>query len=144
MIIKTSSDLNSKLYQDCLNLRKEVFINEQGVPVELEVESQADEQALYFGGYFKNQLVCCARVKLEGKKTWHIQRVATKKSFRGRGLAKELFNEIEAEAKKHGITTLTLGAQDQAQGFYLKLGYQVAGEGFMDAGIPHHKMNKKV
>ncbi|KRL63586.1 GNAT family N-acetyltransferase [Lactobacillus psittaci] len=144
MFIKISKDLNSKLYQDCLNLRKEVFIKEQGVPPELEVESQTDEQALYFGGYLDNQLVSCARVKLEDDKTWHIQRVATKKNFRGRGLAKELFNKIDAEAKKRCITTLTLDAQDQAQGFYLKLGYKVVGQGFMDAGIPHHRMYKEI
>ena len=39
---------------------------------------------------------------------------------------------------------LTLGAQDTAQDFYKKLGYEVVGEGFLDAEMPHHRMDKKL
>lgn len=67
-----------------------------------------------------------------------------KKEHRGQGLASELLNGIEVSTRDHKINTLTLGAQDQAQAFYKKLGYQVVGEGFMEAGIAHHRMDKSL
>ncbi|MGU9560614.1 GNAT family N-acetyltransferase, partial [Lactiplantibacillus pentosus] len=66
---------------------------------------------------------------------WHIQRVAVKSEFRKRSLGTEVLREIENVAYSKHIQLLTLGAQDKAQNFYLKLGYQVKGAGFLDAGI---------
>ena len=57
---------------------------------------------------------------------------------------KKLLQYIEHKAKENKLAYLTLGAQDQAQGFYLSLGYHVVGAGFLDAGINHHRMDKKI
>ncbi|EEU21384.1 GNAT family N-acetyltransferase [Lactobacillus mulieris] len=142
MKIQTTKDIRSTLYQQILDLRKEVFIKEQHVPANLELK---DEQGpIYYGGLINNNLVCCARVKEEHDKTWHIQRVATKATFRGQGLNSQLIKRIENDAQAKGISTLILGAQDQAQGFYLKLGFKVVGDAFIDAGISHHMMQKKI
>ena len=84
------------------------------------------------------------RALLENENTWHIQRVACLKEFRRQGLAKKLLQYIEHKAKENKLAYLTLGAQDQAQGFYLSLGYHVVGAGFLDAGINHHRMDKKI
>ena len=64
--------------------------------------------------------------------------------FRKKNLGHELMIEIERFAKTKEFNTLMLDAQDHALTFYEKLGYQVEGEGFMDAGIPHHLMIKKL
>lgn len=142
MKIQTTKDIRSTLYQQILDLRKEVFIKEQHVPANLELK---DEQGpIYYGGLINNNLVCCARVKEEHDKTWHIQRAATKATFRGQGLNSQLIKRIENDAQAKGISTLILGAQDQAQGFYLKLGFKVVGDAFIDAGISHHMMQKKI
>ncbi|WP_267462133.1 GNAT family N-acetyltransferase [Carnobacterium viridans] len=64
--------------------------------------------------------------------------------FRKMNLGHELMLEIERFARTKKFNTLMLDAQDHALTFYEKLGYQVEGEGFMDAGIPHHLMSKKL
>ncbi len=133
MEIKSSNSLESSVYKDALALRKEVFIMEQGVSLELEVVGE--KGPLYFTGYLAEIPVATARVFEEAPGIWHIQRVAVKKAHRGQGLARELLTSIEASAREH---------EDQAQTFYKKLGYQVVGEGFMDAGIAHHRMDKEL
>lgn len=140
MEIKSSNSLESSVYKDALLLRKEVFVEEQGVSLELEIAGE--KGPLYFTGYLDEIPVATARAFEEEQGVWHIQRVAVKKEYRGQGLASELLNTIEASAQKAEINTLTLGAQDQAQDFYKKLGYHVVGDGFMDAGIAHHRMDK--
>ena len=142
MEIKSSNSLESSVYKDALALRKEVFIMEQGVSLELEVAGE--KGPLYFTGYLDELPVATARAFEEEPGVSHIHRVAVKKEHRGQGLASELLNGIEVSARDHKINTLTLGAQDQAQAFYKKLGYQVVGEGFMEAGIAHHRMDKSL
>ena len=51
-------------------------------------------------------------------------------------------NAIEDYAKKQDLSKLKLDAQTQAIPFYERLGYRVASEEFMDAGIPHRTMIK--
>ncbi|MDV7758642.1 GNAT family N-acetyltransferase [Liquorilactobacillus mali] len=137
-----TTDVTSKVYQDALSIRKEVFVSEQGVPEKLEID--AEELATHYVGYVENQAVVTARTIEEDDGAWHIQRVAALNSQRHKGYAKELMKCIEEMAVEEKIPYLTLGAQDQAQNFYSKLGFKVVGEGFLDAGIPHHKMNKKL
>lgn len=140
MEIKSTLELTDPIYQDAVTIRKKVFIEEQDVTPELELENEAGPR--YFVGYLAKSPVVTARVFEEKPGVWHIQRVATVKEARGQGLAKELLLALEVEARKQGIKKLTLGAQDQAQGFYEKLGYHVKGAGFLDAGIAHHRMDK--
>ncbi len=39
---------------------------------------------------------------------------------------------------------MILDSQDQAIPFYEKSGFSMEGDGFMDAGIPHHRMTKRI
>ncbi|KRN28411.1 hypothetical protein IV38_GL001411 [Lactobacillus selangorensis] len=143
MQIKTSLGINSPLYHESLAIREAVFVNEQHVPTTLEIDADEDK-ARYFVGYADNgRPVATARVLPVAKNGWHIQRVAVIKSKRHLGLGQELLEFIEKAARSHHITSLQLGAQAQARGFYEKLGYHVLSEDtFMDAGIPHYAMEK--
>jgi predicted GNAT family N-acyltransferase len=49
---------------------------------------------------------------------------------------------VEAEAQAQGLQGVKLAAQESAVTFYLRLGYELFGEPFMDAGIPHRWMKK--
>ncbi|WP_311408241.1 GNAT family N-acetyltransferase [Liquorilactobacillus uvarum] len=140
--IKTTTDLSTDVYHDALYIRKNVFVKEQQVPVELEIDNE--QAAQYYVAYKGKIAVATARILHEKDGAWHIQRVATLKDYRHQGFAKKLLEKIEADAVSEGAAYLTLGAQDQARAFYLALGYVAVGDGFMDAGIPHHRMDKKI
>ncbi|KRL06225.1 GNAT family N-acetyltransferase [Liquorilactobacillus oeni] len=137
-----TTDLTSKCYQDALVIRKRVFIKEQGVAPALEIANEAE--AVHFVAYVDGRSAATARILNEEGPSWHIQRVATLPEFRGQGIAKSLMEYLEKVAHNHDIRYLKLGAQDQAQGFYRKLGYHVEGPGFLEAGIAHHQMQKKL
>lgn len=137
--IKATKDLASQIYKDALMIRKEVFVKEQGVDMALELDGELGPT--YYVLYYKGKPAATARTSSE-QAGWHIQRVATLKSYRKLGLAKRLLSKIEEDARQSKVAYLTLGAQDSAQGFYTKLGYQVVGAGFLDAGIAHHRMDK--
>lgn len=141
MEIKTTIDLNSQVYKDDLAIRNTVFVEEQNVPVDMEID-EYENMSTYFVGYIDNKPVVTARCFSTEDNGWHVQRVATYKEYRKQGLARELLLYIEERAKEKKIDYLILGAQDQAQGFYLKLGYQVEGPQYLDAGINHHDMKK--
>lgn len=51
---------------------------------------------------------------------------------------------IEQYATQQDVHVLKLNAQTHAIPFYEKLGYKVISEEFMDAGIPHKTMEKRI
>lgn len=142
VIFKETTDLDSPIYQDALQIRTAVFVQEQNVAASEEIVDE--DGPIYFVGYIDETAVVTARAFEEQPGVWHIQRVAVKKQYRHQQLGSQLMEYVEKSACHQQIQTLTLGAQDQAQPFYLKLGYHVHGAGFLDAGIKHHQMDKVI
>ena len=117
-------------------LRIEVFVVEQGVPVELEWD-EADEVSIHAVAYDdEGQPVATGRLLPDG----HIGRMAVRKSARGQGIGAAVLLSLLDEAKRLGYAELVLHAQTHAVGFYLRYGFEIRGEEFLEAGIPHHRM----
>ncbi|WP_125708471.1 GNAT family N-acetyltransferase [Companilactobacillus zhongbaensis] len=141
--IKTTTDLNSQIYRDCLNIRTKVFVEEQKVPADMEVDDYEDK-CKYYTLYVDQTPAATARYYPTDDNGIHVQRVAVSKDFRKQGLASEVINRIIKDAKTNGYSYVILGAQDQANGFYKKLGFKVVGGQYLDAGILHHDMRKEI
>lgn len=122
----------------CQEIRRIVFIEEQGVPVEEELDGR-DETALHFVAMLESKPVGTARL-LMSDNGGKIGRVAVLKEARGTGLGKALILAAVEKCRGMGFVTVTLGAQTSAIGFYEALGFETVGPEFMDAGIPHRKM----
>lgn len=138
-----STDLNSTIYEDSLSIRNTVFVDEQHVPPEMEVD-EFENLATYVTGYLNSVPVVTARLLPIDQYTYKVQRVAVLKGYRGRKIGKQIMIEIERFAIENNRTSLILGAQDQAMNFYVSLGYLINSEGYLDAGIAHHDMIKKL
>lgn len=138
-----TTDLQSTTYQDALTIRKKVFVEEQQVDLSIEIDDLED-QTFHVTGYLNEKAVATARLYPVTATEFKVQRVAVSNTYRGQQLGQQLMKEIERFAKENQKDTLILGAQDQAIGFYEKLGYHTYGEGFLDAGIPHHMMKKEL
>lgn len=134
-------DLRSDYYNDAISIRKKVFVEEQHVPPELEIDDLEDK-TIHVIGYLEDKAVSTARLYQKNDTTFKVQRVAVSLDFRKQNLGNQLMLEIERYAKEKQVNQLILDAQDHALSFYEKLGYQIVGDSFMDAGIPHHKMVK--
>lgn len=122
----------------CQDLRRRVFVEEQNVPADLEVDGR-DGEAVHLLATLDGIPVGTARFLTMGGAA-KIGRVCVLAGYRGAGIGVALIRAAMAEAKARGLTTATLGAQTSAIGFYERLGYVAEGEEFMDAGIPHRTM----
>jgi len=124
----------------CLALRHQVFVREQGVPVE-EEEDAHDPTATHFLALADGRPVGTARIVVEGD-TGKIGRVCVLKTHRGTGLGAALIRACLDDLRSAGIRRARLGAQLTATGFYQKLGFTVTSGTYDDAGIPHVDMER--
>lgn len=121
---------------DSENIRHEVFIIEQRVPVELEWD-EMDASSLHAVATDETgQAIGTARLLPDG----HIGRMAVKLANRRTGVGSAMLAALMQEAEKRGHKAVMLSAQIQAQAFYERVGFVCESEEFMDAGIPHIHM----
>ncbi|WP_010283300.1 GNAT family N-acetyltransferase [Bacillus timonensis] len=133
---------NNKEKDDAYTIRKVVFVDEQNVPVEEEID-QFEDEATHIVLYDDNQPVGAGRFRLldgYGK----VERICVLASYRKKGAGNLIMQKIEDIAKERGISKLKLNAQTHAENFYKKLGYETVSGLFMDAGIPHVTMVKEI
>ncbi|WP_245721498.1 GNAT family N-acetyltransferase [Nocardia crassostreae] len=133
--VSTEQDL-----ADAYAIRVEVFVTEQGVPRELELD-ELDATADHFLARFDGEPVGAGRL-LVRENIGVLGRLAVLKQTRGTGLGVALVRAIEDRARQRGLTAVELHSQTQAQGFYERLGYTAYGDIDDDAGIPHIWMRK--
>ncbi len=124
----------------CLALRHQVFVQEQGVPEEEEVD-ELDQTAIHLAATKNGQTLGTARVVLTGTSA-KIGRVCVARSHRGSGLGAALIRACLDEARRSGATRAKLGAQVVATGFYERLGFAVTSGEYDDAGIAHVDMER--
>lgn len=116
-------------------IREQVFMEEQGVPAELEWD-EWDEPSLHALAWVGEQAVGTARLLPGGK----IGRMAVLPPWRGQGIGHALLSALIDAARQQGLDRICLDAQTHALGFYQRAGFIVGGEEFLDAGIPHRHM----
>lgn len=121
-------------------LRKIVFVDEQKVPEEMEID-EFDKNAIHVVAKKNNKIIGTGRMIIEGDRGI-IGRMAVEKEIRKQGIGKELMMLLEQEAKKRNLKEIYLHAQVHAKSFYEKLGYQPRGKIFDEAGIDHIEMYK--
>lgn len=130
---------NSEL-ETVFKIRHEVFVDEQGVPVH-EERDQYDSISRHIICLCENNIVGCGRLYTENDVA-HIGRICILKPYRGLGIGTSLCEYLCQLAFSLSCKTIELNAQIQALEFYQRLGFQIIGTQFMDAGIPHMKMIK--
>lgn len=141
MIVKALRSQDNA-YQDALYVRKEVFVKEQQVSEELEVDALEDQSTHFVLYDDAGKPIGAGRLRpIEGG--GKVERVCILHSHRKQGLGEVLMKEMEQKAADLHYPSLTLYAQIQAEDFYKKLGYTVIStEPFMDANIMHVAMKK--
>ena len=126
----------------CHEIRRLVFVVEQGVSEEEEWDD-LDAECVHFLA-LDPEPIGTARLRVVDGRLGKAQRVAVLPSARGRRVGAVLMAALEREAATKGCREILLGAQIQALGFYESLGYEVFGDEFDDAGIPHRHMRKRL
>lgn len=141
MELKITDD--PKYYNQCLEIRKEVFVEEQNVPLELEVD-EYEKESVNILLTLDDRPLGTVRYRDMGDGLIKVERMAVRKIARGLHLGQTLMNFVHIHAKENGYTRAKLSAQMHAIKFYEKLGYHVSSDEFDDAGIPHKYMEKEL
>jgi predicted GNAT family N-acyltransferase len=136
MEIKSAIGQQSPLIDDALNLRHQVFIDEQGFDPLIDVD-EYDDVALHIVAYIDNQPVGVARLIFQENNKAKIGRVAVLKAYRDAGVGKQLMQFLFNYAKNHHLTELSLSSQLHAKHFYTKLGFQPQGEVYLEENVEH-------
>lgn len=138
-IVKVTTEDELK---DAFSIRKIVFVEEQNVPEEEEIDQYEDE-AEHFVLYDDDDAVGAGRFRVvDGK--GKVERICVLPPYRGKGAGKIIMDAIEQYAGEQGLKKLKLNAQTHAIPFYEKLKYEIVSEEFLDAGIPHKTMEKSL
>jgi predicted GNAT family N-acyltransferase len=125
-------------------LRTRVFVDEQGVPPEIEQDA-ADATAVHVlsrdaGG----RVVATGRLLLRDDGTASLGRMAADASVRGRGHGAAVLAELHRQAVLRGVTEVELHAQVNARRFYERAGYAAVGQEYEEAGIRHVTMRRQL
>jgi predicted GNAT family N-acyltransferase len=128
--------------QDAYSIRKRVFIEEQGVPEEMELD-EFDLDARHALAYAGSECIGTARlVTLTGGigSIGRIGRMAVLPSYRGQGTGKQLMEALLKASQSQGIRQIELHAQVTVIPFYEQFGFVAQGNIYDEAGIPHRDM----
>jgi predicted GNAT family N-acyltransferase len=120
-------------------VRREVFIEEQRVPEELEWDGEEEDAIHVLASDHDGRPIGTGRLLHQGGLA-HIGRMAVLRDWRGKGVGGALLNALLAEARQRGLTEIFLNAQTHAAPFYERFGFARKGSEFPDAGIPHCRM----
>ncbi|MCX7191644.1 MAG: GNAT family N-acetyltransferase [Candidatus Methylopumilus sp.] len=125
-------------YTQLKNIREKVFIQEQKVIPELEWDGM-DEKAMHFLVFKDEEAIGCARA-IVLKNYMQLGRMAVLKKYRGIGVGSALLEKAIVTAKLNQLSSIHISAQCNAIDFYVKFGFKVMSDIYLDAEILHRDM----
>ena len=126
--------------QTLSEIRRKVFIEEQNVPEELEWDEFDEISQHILALDNSGNPIGTGRIKPDGQ----IGRMAVLKDWRNKGVGKSILDELLKIATQLNQHEIYLHAQLTAIEFYEKSGFRINSSEFMDAGIPHKTMIKRM
>ncbi len=148
---------------DALEVRRAVFVEEQGVPEDLEMDGR-DGESIHFVAYDADAAagesserddaddpgpdnrrpIGAGRLREVGDGVGKVERIAVLQPHRGEGAGREIMRTLETTAAERGLSKLVMHAQTPVEEFYRKLGYETTSDEFEEAGIAHVEMAKSL
>lgn len=121
-------------------IRRRVFVDEMGIDAVLEQDGTPADVRVFVARTGHGEAIATGRYRIKDGAV-KFERIATLKAHRGIGVGRQLMECMQRDARaRHPLARLVLNAQATAIPFYLKLGWQVVGEPFVEAGVAHAAM----
>lgn len=123
-------------------LRMEVFVREQGVPAEIEMD-EFDPICRHVVAFNRlGQAVATGRLLTDAPGVARVGRMAVDRAVRGSRVGRLVLDHLVETARQRGDSAVVLHAQCHAQSFYARAGFVAEGGIYQDAGIDHITMRK--
>jgi predicted GNAT family N-acyltransferase len=140
--LKIKKVKNKNELDKVFEIRTNVFVKEQNVPIDLEMDG-LDREAEHFIAYVNNKPIGCARIRIKNNFA-KLERIAIIKEHRNKGFGKQLTKFLIDYCKQKKFDEIRLHSQIYVSDFYKKLGFKPVGENFFEAGIAHIEMYMKI
>ena len=127
-------------HADIRRVRFTVFVDEQKVPAELEMDDRDGGCLHWLARDAAGAAV--GTVRLDVEKDGKVGRLAVLAEARRRGVGRALMEQLHTAARERGLAKVWCHAQTAAVPFYRRVGYRVISEPFDEAGIEHVTMER--
>lgn len=129
--------------QEAFEVRKQVFVHEQGIPEGLVFDGY-DKEALHVVVKNEEEVIGSARVRFLANSQAKLERMAILKHYRRKGIGREMLRFLDSVLKDRHVPEITIHAQLEVAPFYELCGFKGVGLPFQEAGIKHIKMHKTI
>jgi len=129
--------------EKAFDVRRQVFVNEQGVSEGLVFDGQ-DREALHVVVKDGGRVIGSARVRFLGDNQAKLERMAILKRYRHKGVGREMLMFLNTVLKDKRVQQVIIHAQLEVVPFYKSCGFDEIGSPFEEAGIRHIKMRKQL
>jgi predicted GNAT family N-acyltransferase len=129
----------SKAREEASRIRFAVFVEEQRVPREIELDAR-DAECIHALARLDGRAVGTGRLLPDA----HIGRMAVLKECRAMGVGSRILESLVQRARERGDREVVLSAQVHALAFYARHGFSAFGEAYEEAGIPHQDMRRRL
>ena len=127
------------LFDQIFSIREEVFVEETEIEEEEEYDGM-DHLSTHFIAFWEEEAAATARLyRIPGSGKMRIARLAVRKAFRKKGVGTALLTHLLTKIPKG--ETVVIHSLIATIPFFEKIGFQVLGETFEEAGLPHVEMN---
>ena len=137
-LVESASDLD-----DAFQVRKEVFVEQQGIPESI-VFDNLEGEAMHILVTIGDRATGTARIRFLGAGQAKLERMAVLKTFRNKGIGKGIISFMIENLRSKQVEKVVLHAQQEVVEFYRKCGFQQKGSPFWEAGIKHVKMERRL
>lgn len=138
---------DSEAYREMVALRDEVLRRPLGLHFTESYLSQEVADILigcYGADPGDTSLRGCCMLSPVDEELVQLRQMAVREDLQRGGIGGELMAFAEQKARESGFRTIMMNARKTAVPFYERLGYRVAGDEFLEVGIPHLEMTKEL
>jgi GNAT superfamily N-acetyltransferase len=136
-------DHGSVEYRQMVKLRDDILRRPLGLSFSSQ-ELEREKDNMLIAAFEDDDMLGCCMLVEENPETVRLRQMAVLNDLQGKGIGTALMNFAENLARDRGYKIISMHARKNAIGFYEKMGYNIAGEEFIELTIPHYIMEKKL
>lgn len=133
----------SEDYKKALLLRSKILREPLGMTLDAQ-ELTGEEKAIHVGAFMSDKIVGYLHLSPQNSSVLRMRQVAVDTPFQGRGVGKKIVAFAENLAHLQGYKEIILNARESAISFYVSMGYEQFDEVFVQIGLLHQKMRKRI
>ena len=136
-------DHGTREYTQMVALRQQILRQPLGLSFSNEELDKEKHDLLIAAFDDDDMLGCCILTSIDNH-TMRLRQMAVQNNLQGKGIGASIMSFVENLARDKGYKCLMMHARNTAIGFYEKFGYKIKGQEFIEVGVPHHVMEKRI